>query len=495
MNKFIILVILIAGVLNSTCLAKDIEVLMDGEKIVFDTAPILEDSRTLVPFRKIFETLGYKVSWDGDKRKVNATKKGKEIELIIDDKNIIVNNKVILSDVAPKIINSRTYVPIRIVSEYSDCDVLWDDATKTVLIYTKQGPYEIGIQDMFAKFATDGKYIYYSPYEGNTYRFTEDLQKEVLPFQSGNGLTIYKNKLYARVENEKYKFHYESIDLKNFKMKDISNQEIEGCVIYNGKIYYEYFPLPIDKEAKNSGIYVMDINGKNKKQICYSQYRINNFYVTDDYIFAKGKMYEIKSGKEKILTDYFITATGMDDEIYYMAINEYKGEAFPLTPIGVYAYNYKTGETKLYPFDKEIVDIEVTDNSIYMTWENDSEYSKIMNYRYNGYTYSYFIVRLTKDFKYPVEIYKGTNYLETCENGEKISWYGGVSSEIEVIGNYVYFNYLSTSGNIVRISTDGKEVTNLNEFWKYDVKEEENKDYKYTIVDFTDELRNKGGWK
>ena len=79
MRKFIILVILIVGIFNSNCLAKDIEVLMDGEKIIFDTAPILEDGRTLVPFRKIFETLGYEVSWDGDERKVKATKKGKDI--------------------------------------------------------------------------------------------------------------------------------------------------------------------------------------------------------------------------------------------------------------------------------------------------------------------------------------------------------------------------------------------------------------------------------
>ena len=147
MRKLIMFVILIASIFNSICFAKDIEVLMNGERLVFDTAPILEDGRTLVPFRKIFEALDYEVSWDSNERRVNATKKSKEIELTIDNKNVIVNDEVILSDVAPKIINSRTYVPIRIVSEYSDCDVLWDDANKTVLIYTKQETYEKGVQE------------------------------------------------------------------------------------------------------------------------------------------------------------------------------------------------------------------------------------------------------------------------------------------------------------------------------------------------------------
>lgn len=488
MKRFAVFVILVISIFNSACFAKDIEVLMDGEKITFDTVPIIENDRTLVPFRKIFETLGYKISWDSNNKKVNAIKKGKEIELTIDNKNIIVNGETISSDIAPKIINSRTYVPIRIVSEYSDCDVLWDSVTKTVLIYKKQEPYEMGTQDAFARFATDGKYIYYSPFEENVYRFTESLQKKELPFKVEDSLNVYKNKLYARIKKEEYDFHLESVDLKDFKNKDISNQEIRGSVIHNGKIYYEYFPSSIDKDKKNTGIYVMDINGKNKKQICYSQYRLGKFYVTDEYIFAGKRMYEIKSGKETILTDYSVTVTAMDDENYYMTIQEKKHSI--ITPIGVYAYNYKTNATNLYPFNRIIGDIEVTDNSIYMTWEKDVEDSRAMYVQDNNYKDSYFIVRLTKDFEYPVVIYKGINYIGQDKNGNEISWYGGIPKDIEVIGNYVYFNNLLVYSYVERVSTDGKEITNLNEFWKYEVKEENDSDYKYTIGDFTKDLRN-----
>lgn len=141
-RRYLVYVVLILVMFGSSCFAKGIDVVMNGEKIEFDAAPILENGRTLVPFRKIFEELNYKVEWNGNERKVTATKKGKEIELVIDNKNIVANNETISSDVAPKIIQSRTYVPIRIVSEYSDCDVLWDDVTKTVLIYTRQEEYK-----------------------------------------------------------------------------------------------------------------------------------------------------------------------------------------------------------------------------------------------------------------------------------------------------------------------------------------------------------------
>ena len=171
-----------------------------------------------------------------------------------------------------------------------------------------------------------------------------------------------------------------------------------------------------------------------------------------------------------------------------MAIQEEKHSI--ITPIGVYAYNYKTNATNLYPFNRIIGDIEVTDNSIYMTWKKDVEDSRAMYVQDNNYKDSYFIVRLTKDFEYPVVIYKGINYIGQDKNGNEISWYGGIPKNIEVIGNYVYFNNLLVYSDVERVSTDGKEITNLNEFWKYEVKEENDSDYKYTIGDFTKDLRN-----
>ena len=44
------------------------------------------------------------------------------------------NGTSVALDVPGQIVNSRTLVPVRAISEAYECDVQWDDATKTVLI-------------------------------------------------------------------------------------------------------------------------------------------------------------------------------------------------------------------------------------------------------------------------------------------------------------------------------------------------------------------------
>lgn len=471
-NKLLMLILVFVGIFSSTCLAKDIEVIMDGEKLLFDNPPILEEGRTLVPFRKIFEILDYEVSWNGKEKSILATKKGKELKLTINSKEIFVDEQLIESDVAPKLVNSTTYVPIRIISEYSDCDVLWDGKTKTVLIYSKQEPYKQSVQGSKSTITTDGKYIYYndSIYD-KVYKYTDSLEKEVFDIDFEDSLGIYKNKIYGLVKEEDNTLHIKSFNLKTRKETDISKEDVKSCVIYNGKIYYSYYPLNGDE--KKNGIYVMNMNGKNKKQICNIPYDLGEFFVTDDYIFTNGKMFTIKTGKEQTLTDKYVTATAINEDNYYMAIGDYSNTK--INSIGVCVYNYKTKETKVHYFNKKIGDIQVTDNSVFITHSRDYNENPLL-YNQNE---SYYIVRMTKNFEYPVEIYKGVT---DEDNNESFS---GVEPEIDVIGNHIYINY-----GYGRILTNGEQYQDLIRILGYDVgaKNDDKKAYKYTIADFTEEL-------
>jgi hypothetical protein len=49
--------------------------------------------------------------------------------------SIVVDGKVIQTDVAPEIKNGRTMVPIRFIAEALGCEVEWEQATQTVKIY------------------------------------------------------------------------------------------------------------------------------------------------------------------------------------------------------------------------------------------------------------------------------------------------------------------------------------------------------------------------
>ena len=111
-----------------------ITVKVNGSSIAFDQPPVLENGRTLVPLRAIFEALGANVQWDGNTQTVMATKNGVIISLQIGSTQMYVNENVKTLDVPAKLINSRTLVPVRAISEAFGCTVDWDGNTQTVLI-------------------------------------------------------------------------------------------------------------------------------------------------------------------------------------------------------------------------------------------------------------------------------------------------------------------------------------------------------------------------
>lgn len=115
-----------------------VKVMLDGKEMSFDQPPIIEDGRTLIPFRAIFEALKAEVDWDEKTKTVKGIKGNLIIELIIGEKNAKVNSQTTELDVAAKIKNERTLVPIRFVSENFGAKVDWDGNTKTVFITTEQ---------------------------------------------------------------------------------------------------------------------------------------------------------------------------------------------------------------------------------------------------------------------------------------------------------------------------------------------------------------------
>ena len=78
-----------------------------------------------MPARAIFEKLGATVSWDSTTQKVAVSLNGKNIALIINSDNAVVDNKTVKLDVPAKIINNRTMFPMRFVGEELGMKVDW----------------------------------------------------------------------------------------------------------------------------------------------------------------------------------------------------------------------------------------------------------------------------------------------------------------------------------------------------------------------------------
>lgn len=118
----------------------DITVTLDGRELSFDVPPQIIDGRTLVPMRAIFEALGAEVDWNGELQHIIAQTQNKHIDMFVgsDTMGVTKNGdtfaEMIKLDVPPQIIGERTLVPVRAVSESLDCDVLWDDESKNVII-------------------------------------------------------------------------------------------------------------------------------------------------------------------------------------------------------------------------------------------------------------------------------------------------------------------------------------------------------------------------
>jgi len=112
---------------------------VDAGNRSMDVPPIIVESRTLMPVRFVVEPLGAKVGWNGTTRKVTITLGLKTIELWIDGSIARISGSTIYIDpsnpkVAPFISDSRTYLPLRFVSEVCGGMVTWVPETRSILL-------------------------------------------------------------------------------------------------------------------------------------------------------------------------------------------------------------------------------------------------------------------------------------------------------------------------------------------------------------------------
>lgn len=139
------IVLFIFTMLFSHAYAEEITITMNGTKIESDSPALIVDDRTLVPLRAVSNALNCSVAWDGERRGVvlysaNPTTYEEKLVFCWIDKSFAFKLKdnaldsAYEMDVAPMIINDRTYVPIRVLSELFGVDVDWNGETQTVII-------------------------------------------------------------------------------------------------------------------------------------------------------------------------------------------------------------------------------------------------------------------------------------------------------------------------------------------------------------------------
>ncbi len=87
-----------------------------------------------MPIRAIVEELGGGINWDGTEEKVSIQLKGTVIDLWISKNAARINGVEKTMDVAPLLINGRTMLPLRFISENLGCQVNWEDNTSKITL-------------------------------------------------------------------------------------------------------------------------------------------------------------------------------------------------------------------------------------------------------------------------------------------------------------------------------------------------------------------------
>ena len=157
-------IIFILVMLLSVCLPisanSPVKVNINTEAVDFDVEPMLINGRTMVPMRAIFEKLGWAVLWDDETNTATAYKSATEyISITIGASFMDTFSGPVPLDVPALIVNNRTLVPLRAVSESFKYIVNWDDNTYTVNIYsndffdnTKHPYYDVLVMGTSADF-------------------------------------------------------------------------------------------------------------------------------------------------------------------------------------------------------------------------------------------------------------------------------------------------------------------------------------------------------
>lgn len=103
------------------------EIYIDGQWLPTSQPPVVQDGRTLVPFRAIAEGLGATVHYDAAAKRITAEKGDTTIVFTLQAPIMTVNGEEKLLEVPPQLINDFTMLPARAFAEALGATVTWEN--------------------------------------------------------------------------------------------------------------------------------------------------------------------------------------------------------------------------------------------------------------------------------------------------------------------------------------------------------------------------------
>lgn len=129
-----------------------ISVYIDNEHIRFDTEPVIENNRTLVPMREIFELFGYDIRWNELTQTVTAIKEDSKLTIQVNQSTAYKDGTPVHLDTPAKVINGHVMIPLRFLTDTTEATVTWHSDKSSIVIYTKR---EITPSDSVVKLTSE----------------------------------------------------------------------------------------------------------------------------------------------------------------------------------------------------------------------------------------------------------------------------------------------------------------------------------------------------
>ncbi len=166
----------------------DIPLKLISDNKIVETDTVVVNQRTLIPVRKLLESVGATVEWDNPTQRVDITRDNKTISMHIGSNIMNTPDGDKEMDIAPMLHEgTTTYAPVRAIAEEFGLNVDWDNDTKTILITSPDGCRYV---DFYDGMTVDQALTMLG------------MSPEEFTAETGLSYEIYKDKLYVQADNE-----------------------------------------------------------------------------------------------------------------------------------------------------------------------------------------------------------------------------------------------------------------------------------------------------
>ncbi len=267
----ILIVLMLVCVVCIGCMAADeskVEVVLNGDKVAFDVEPQIVEGRTLVPFRRIFEELGFEVNWDAEKRIASGQSKLLDLKVMFPVGTPAVYRTIYGAeeyldkrtiDVPASILKGRTLIPLRALSDSIGAEILWDGEERIATV--NFNPYfenletnvPVALEDpVQSAYVSDFKYVSYGEITDETIEVTYEAEVRgsglaYLNFYDKLGMLIDYSAVYFNEGRHEYYDYWPSDTAKIVISKEY---DIKGIEDAGGEITTNApYKIPQDEEG------------------------------------------------------------------------------------------------------------------------------------------------------------------------------------------------------------------------------------------------------